>query len=187
MAIELRQQLKLAQQLVMTPQLQMAIKLLQLSRLELQDTIQQELMENPALEEVMDLTPDEMPEEAPASASPEADASKEITMEETMRDDFDWQNYFDDYNSAGAARFELETRDAPQYETFIAEKESLQSHLLWQLLMTLPSKEEEDIGSAIIGNLTPDGYLEVSVEEIAEAAGAAPEQVENVLDRKSVV
>ncbi|HYR03587.1 MAG TPA: RNA polymerase sigma-54 factor, partial [Syntrophobacteria bacterium] len=51
MAIELRQQLRLAQQLIMTPQLQQAIKLLQLSRLELLDTITQELEQNPLLEE----------------------------------------------------------------------------------------------------------------------------------------
>jgi RNA polymerase sigma-54 factor len=57
MAIELRQQLKLTQQLIMTPQLQMAIKLLQLSRLELVDAIQQELEENPTLEEIQE-TPD---------------------------------------------------------------------------------------------------------------------------------
>ena len=63
MAIELRQQLKLAQQLVMTPQLQMAIKLLQLSRLELQETIQQELIENPTLEEIQDSGSDEPGEE----------------------------------------------------------------------------------------------------------------------------
>ena len=51
MALELRQQLKLTQQLVMTPKLQQAIKLLQMSRLELVETIQQELLENPFLEE----------------------------------------------------------------------------------------------------------------------------------------
>jgi RNA polymerase sigma-54 factor len=59
MAIELRQQLKLTQQLIMTPQLQMAIKLLQLSRLELVDAIQQELEENPTLEEIQE-TPDKL-------------------------------------------------------------------------------------------------------------------------------
>jgi RNA polymerase sigma-54 factor len=55
MALELRQQLKLTQQLIMTPQLQMSIKLLQLSRLELMDLIRQELVENPALEEVQEV------------------------------------------------------------------------------------------------------------------------------------
>ena len=52
MAFELRQNLKLTQQLIMTPQLQQAIKLLQLSRLELVDTINQEMEENPLLEEI---------------------------------------------------------------------------------------------------------------------------------------
>ena len=54
MALELRQQLKLSQQLVMTPQLQQAIRLLQLSRLELVETVQRELLENPFLEEMQD-------------------------------------------------------------------------------------------------------------------------------------
>ena len=62
MALELRQQLKLAQQLVMTPQLQQAIKLLQLSRLELLETVQQELLENPFLEETSAVS-----EESPAA------------------------------------------------------------------------------------------------------------------------
>ena len=58
MAIELKQQLKLTQQLVMTPQLQQAIKLLQLSRLELVDVVQQELTENPVLEETVEVEED---------------------------------------------------------------------------------------------------------------------------------
>jgi RNA polymerase sigma-54 factor len=180
MAIELRQQLKLAQQLVMTPQLQMAIKLLQLSRIELQDTIQQELVENPALEEVMDQGPEEAAEEPPA-ATPEENASKEVTVEDTIREDFDWQNYLDEYNSTGRTSFETESKETPQYETFIAQKESLSEHLLWQLLMTLPSEEEEKVGSTIIGNITPDGYLELTVEEIAQVTGSDPDLVKNVL------
>ena len=67
MAIELKQQLKLSQQLVMTPQLQQAIKLLQLSQLELVDVVQQELTENPILEETS-----EMEEELPAEIRDDA-------------------------------------------------------------------------------------------------------------------
>jgi RNA polymerase sigma-54 factor len=180
MAIELRQQLKLAQQLVMTPQLQMAIKLLQLSRLELQNTIQQELVENPALEEALDGGTAEEPAEEPAKTDDDS-SSKEVTVEETIGDEFDWQNYLDEYNSTGRTKFELEAKDAPQYETFIAQKESLSDHLLWQLLMTLPSKEEENVGSIIIGNINQDGYLEISVEEISHLTGNDPELVRNVL------
>ncbi len=180
MAIELRQQLKLAQQLVMTPQLQMAIKLLQLSRLELQNTIQQELIENPALEEVLDGSSEEHAEEQPA-VQPEETPSKEVTVDETIREDFDWQNYLDEYNSTGRTKFEIEAKDAPQYETFIAQKESLSDHLLWQLLMTLPSPEEEKVGSTIIGNVNQDGYLEISVEEISQLTDSTPDFVRNVL------
>jgi len=184
MVIELRQQLKLAQQLVMTPQLQMAIKLLQLSRLELQNTIQQELVENPALEEELDTGPEETagePAEEPAEPAADDSESKEVSVEETIRDDFDWQNYLDEYNSTGRTKFEIEAREAPQYETFIAQKESLSDHLLWQLLMTLPSEEEELVGSTIIGNINSAGYLELSIEEISRVSTATPDVVQNIL------
>ena len=181
MAIELRQQLKLAQQLVMTPQLQMAIKLLQLSRLELQETIQQELIENPTLEEVHDSGSDDTGEDPVAAKTDTTEKTKEVTVEETIREDFDWQNYLDEYNSTGHTKFEIESRDAPQYETFIAQKESLSDHLLWQLMMTLPSQDEENVGSVIIGNLNQDGYLDLPLEEISRVAGCDQELVENVL------
>ena len=181
MAIELRQQLKLAQQLVMTPQLQMAIKLLQLSRVELLDTIQQELVENPTLEESQDTVTEDVPEESMELVQKEANPTDEVRIEEKIRDDIDWQNYIDEYNSTGHTKFEFEERSAPQYETFIAQKESLSDHLLWQLMMTLPSKIEERIGSTIIGNLSQDGYLTLSLDEIAESAECDVEQVQNVL------
>ena len=181
MAIELRQQLKLAQQLVMTPQLQMAIKLLQLSRVELLDTIQQELVENPTLEETQEAQTDEPTEDAPEQKQTESNPTDEVRVEEKLREDIDWQNYIDEYNSTGRTKFEFEERSAPQYETFIAQKESLSDHLLWQLMMTLPSKQEEKIGSTIIGNLNQDGYLAVSLEEIANTTDTSVEQVENVL------
>jgi len=182
MALELRQQLKLTQQLIMTPQLQMAIKLLQLSRLELLDTIHQELEENPALEEIRETTPEEQLLEPADKAADDGAATKEVTIEEKIQDDIDWSNYLDEYNSPGRVNFESEVRDAPKYDAFIARKESLNDHLLWQLLMTSPSREEEQIGSLIVGNLNRDGYLDVSVEEIARTGGAPEEKVESVLN-----
>ncbi len=181
MAIELRQQLKLTQQLVMTPQLQMAIKLLQLSRLELLDTIHQELEENPALEEVQEtLSEDQVKEKTDETGTDEA-AAQEVTIDEKLPDEIDWSNYIDEFNSTGRSHFEFEGRDTPRYESFIAKKESLSEHLLWQLLMASPSKEEQNIGSLIIGNLNKDGYLKSSVEELAEAGATTPENVEDVL------
>jgi RNA polymerase sigma-54 factor len=181
MALELRQQLKLTQQLIMTPQLQMAIKLLQLSRLELMETIRQELEENPALEEIQEAPSDENQAEAVDRTSDDTGATQEVTMEEKIRDDIDWGNYLGEYNAPGRFQVESESKESPKFEAFIAPKESLNQHLLWQLLMTLPTKEEEKIGSVIIGNLNSDGYLDVTVEELSRMSESKPEKVEAVL------
>ncbi len=181
MALELRQQLKLTQQLIMTPQLQMAIKLLQLSRLELMETIRTELEENPALEEIPDNTASEQLVEQTEATVEQAPAEKEVTIEDKLQQDIDWSNYLDEYNTPGRAHFESEDRDTPRFESFIARKESLNDHLLWQFIMTKPNKEEERIASLIIGNLNKDGYLVVSTEEIADMSGSPSEKVEEVL------
>ena len=183
MGIEIRQQLRLTQQLVMTPQLQMAIRLLQMSRMELMDAIRQELEENPALEEVQESI---SPEERTAADAelPERKndmPEKEIVIEEKIRDDIDWSNYIDEYNTPGRTTFESEDRESPRYEAFVAQKESLSAHLLWQFLMISPNPEEEKIGSLIIGNLNRNGFLEVSVEDVAGMSGSDPKKVENVL------
>jgi RNA polymerase sigma-54 factor len=182
MALEFKQQLKLSQQLVMTPQLQMAIKLLQLSRIELLDTVRQELESNPMLEEVQDSTSNELlsdPPEIPAIT--DDSLTKEVKIEEKINESIDWDNYIDEYNAPGKIHFETERKETPSYEAFISRTESLNDHLLWQLLMTGPSKEDEDIGSLIIGNLNGDGYLDISVEELSNIGGFPPEKVEKVL------
>jgi RNA polymerase sigma-54 factor len=182
MPLELRQQLRLTQQLIMTPQLQMAIKLLQLSRLELLDTIRQELEENPTLEEdVQEVAPEEQSAEQSEDLPADPPSTKEVTIEEKIRDDIDWNNYIDEYNSSGRVHFETERRDAPNFEAFLTRKESLREHLLWQLLMTSPTEEEEKIGSLIAGNLDKDGYLDVPVEDLANESGATPDKVEQIL------
>ena len=181
MALELRQQLKLTQQLIMTPQLQMAIKLLQLSRLELMDTIRTELEENPALEEVPEGTPAEQSTEQMEAATAESPEVKEVTIDDKIQEDIDWSNYLDEYNTPGRVHHESEGRDTPRFEAFIASHESLNDHLLWQFLMTKPDKEEERIASLIIGNLNKDGYLDVSVEEIANTSGSPSEKIEEII------
>ena len=172
----------------MTPQLQMAIKLLQLSRLELMDTIRAELEENPALEEVPESTSVEQLTDQPDTSSTDASETKEVTIEEKLQEDIDWSNYLDEYNTPGRVHYESEDRDTPKFESFIAHKESLNDHLLWQFLMTKPNKEEEKIASLLIGNLNKDGYLQVSTGEIAYTSGSPHEKIEEILaDRKSVV
>jgi len=180
MALELQQQLRLTQQLIMTPQLQMAIKLLQLSRLELMEMIYQEMEENPTIDEVAELSSGEPDDETPEVdiATPEV---KEVTVEDNLQHDIDWNNYIEEYNTSGNVSYEPEERELPQYEAFVAKRKSLDEHLLWQLLMTFPSKEEEAIGSLIVGNIDDNGFLTITTEDIAASSGYDIEEVETVL------
>ncbi len=164
----------------MTPQLQIAIKLLQLSRLELMDTIQQEMEENPALEEVTDVVDEKQSAEQSEAVAPEKPI-KEVTIEEKINDNIDWSNYLDEYNSSGRIHFESEKKSAPNFESFVARKESLNDHLRWQLRMTFQTKEQKTIGNLIIGNLDKDGYLKVSVEELVESSKSTTEKVNKIL------
>lgn len=184
MVLELRQQLRLTQQLVMTPQLQQAIKLLQLSRLELLDMISQEMEQNPLLEDAQ--PPEGQPDggaDTPSTATPvEPPALKSVTVEERVRSDIDWSNYLGEYNAPGPVHFESEERETPEYESFVGRRESLNEHLMWQLLLSLTTPEEERIGSAIIGNLDKDGYLEATADEIAALTQMEASEVERVLE-----
>ena len=85
----------------MTPQLQMAIKLLQLSRLELMDTIRTELEENPALEEIPESTSADHLVDQTETPSTDSSDAKEVTIEEKLQQDIDWSNYLDEYNTPG--------------------------------------------------------------------------------------
>lgn len=185
MAIELQQHLRLQQQLVMTPQLQMAIKLLQLSRLELSEMIRQEMETNPTLEESIesdgDLSMENSPDETAAMEADASDDFKEVTMDERLDNYLDWNSDNDDFGGGGKMAFEGERKESPDLEAFTTSKTSLADHLRWQLLMTRPTPEEESIGSLIIGNIDKDGYLDLTVEEIAEAGGVAVENVDQVL------
>jgi len=182
MALELRQQLKLTQQLIMTPQLQMAIKLLQLTRLELLSAINQELEENPTLEEeIHEADVDEYLDEQTESKAVDLPDTKEVRIEEKIRDDIDWSNYIDEYSSSGRVHFETEKKESPNFELFVARDKSLREHLLWQLLMTSPTEDEEKIGSIIAGNLKKDGYLDASVEDIVQMSGVNAKKVEEIL------
>jgi RNA polymerase sigma-54 factor len=186
MALELRQSLSLTQQLIMTPQLQQAIKLLQLSRLELLDTIQQELEVNPLLEEQLSSESEEEspPEEGknhPEDGVSDVPEVKEVKVEENARDDVDWENYLNEYNTSWA-EVPHEVRDLPSLENITSSKTNLCSHLLWQLNMSRADEIAREIGSHIIGNLNDDGYLKASVEEIAETTGYPLERVNTTLE-----
>ena len=182
MGLELRQNLKLTQQLVMTPQLQQAIKLLQLSRFELLEAVQQELLENPMLEEAAKDSSEEM--EAQIQPN-EQRADVSFDDAELMRN-ADWENYLGDFSSTAKQTQFKETEaleEMMSYEARLSGKPSLEGHLMWQLCLSNITDEEEIIGEAIIGNLDSQGYLGTSAEDIASETLSPLALVESVLYR----
>lgn len=178
MAIQQKLQTKLAQKLILTPSLQQAIKLLPMSTLELADLLNQEVVENPLLEEV----PTEelaAAEQTPAEKEGGEDKSKEKT---DPWDDADYEYFFGDYLDDGyRPRAPQEVKELPPIENTLSTSSSLTDHLEWQLSLQAADDTLREIGDAIIGNLDDDGYLVASVDEIASMGPWPVDKVEAAL------
>jgi RNA polymerase sigma-54 factor len=184
MALESRLELKLSQKLVLTPQLQMAIKLLQMPQLELSQTLTQELTENPFLEETTDIISDD-------DLSFEEKESLEQT--EDYRDDaevpleglstFTADDYFDERSSDGRdlGYFTSGNVTHPSFEQFLSRSPDLHDHLIWQLRLSREGDDVRHVAELIIGNIDENGYLLATNEEIEKISQAAPEIVEEAL------
>ena len=184
MGLELKQHLRMTQQLVMTPQLQQAIKLLQLSRMELVDLIRTEMTENPLLEGADE--PEEEPvqsgdspaEVADHDAKPEhkeAEKAQEVKGEEGANE-IDWDQYLDHYQLQGhtaPSNRNLTDEELPGYEATLTRKTDLVDHLTWQLRLTNIPPDEEQVAMLVIGNLDEDGYFRMPLVE-GESEDAAP-------------
>ncbi len=200
MAQELRQNLALSQQLIMTPQLRMAIKLLQLSRLELVEAMREEVQKNPLLElddgsgtvttptdgEVKEKDVEAIPDES--AALPEAEGEKielpeEVVDKEYEKDKEIYEYLRDDDGYPSGFSYRGDDREETSFESFVSKKSTLTDHLCWQLKLTKFTQEEERIGEFIIGNLDEDGYLKIKLSEIASALDVNEETVERVLKR----
>ena len=190
MAFELKQSLKLTQQLIMTPQLQQAIKLLQLSRLELVDTINQEMEENPLLEEAapdddQEISINQDTEEMTITDREEIrgnERTEELTGEGDGREEFDWGGYLEDYGPMGVT-YDRPDGDATSWDNMLAALPSLTDHLMWQLKLSRFTEREMHLGEQIIGNLDQNGYLVATVAEIAEQNQAETTEVEATLKK----
>ena len=145
------------QKLILTPRLQQAIRLLQLSRLDLIETINNEMETNPLLEEQVGEDSDEERGDS-EDARPD-----EITVKDGIREDIDWENYLSEYNT-GSAEYPSKYRETPSLENFTPNETNLVSHLTWQLGMSDFTDIEKEIAIHIIGNLDEDGYLKTSTE-----------------------
>lgn len=198
MALEIKQHLKLTQQLVITPQLQQAIKLLQLSQPELVDLVQQELLENPLLEDGAQ-NPEESPLESPEiaaeqeGASPLQQAAENKGAEEVggkegdlqkEPNDFDWDNYLNTYNASEMGEgINRDFEELPSYENTLATKTNLFDHLIWQMQLSDFDPDELKVGTEILGGINDDGYFQDSLEEIAQKTDFPLDFVEHVLEK----
>ncbi len=165
MALEQKLSLKLAQKLVMTPSLQQAIKLLQMTRMELQTTLTKELVENPVLEEGDETIETEDEEKEAAEEATEEPVGDELDHAESM-EDVDLEAYFNDYIENGYDRSMREIREAPPIENSLSREPDLYDHLLFQLHMTDVPARQRELAELVIGNLDPDGFLVASLEEL---------------------
>ncbi|MBU4564870.1 MAG: RNA polymerase factor sigma-54 [Desulfarculus sp.] len=197
MALEIKQSLRLSQQLVMTPQLQQAIKLLQLNRLELAETINQELLENPLLEITEETTQDVEQAELDAGAEPESDlalrsdgqegetggdgddsleaepvgeppSEREIEVDGQVNDEFDWENYLGEYSSGGSG-----------YESIVREEKDAPAYE--NMLSSPPSLRDHLLEQLSMTGLGPDELRvgEVIIESL-DADGYLPLGVEEL-------
>jgi RNA polymerase sigma-54 factor len=164
-AIQQKLHTKLVQKLILTPSLQQAIKLLPMSTLELADLLNQEMVENPLLEEV----PTE--ELQPADQAAQLEKAETDTAEQQKAeswDDQDFEYFFGDYLDDGyQPRTPQEVKELPPIENTLSTSSSLADHLVWQLSLQTDDERLKEIGSAIIGNLDDDGYLVASFDELA--------------------
>ncbi|WEJ73293.1 RNA polymerase factor sigma-54 [Pseudomonas sp. PSE14] len=197
--------LKMGQQLTMTPQLQQAIRLLQLSTLDLQQEIQEALESNPMLERQEDGedydNSDPMAdgaESAPTASSniqdnyqesttPTADSLDEDQWAERIPSELPVDTAWEDIYQTSASSLPASDDDEWDFTARTSAGESLQSHLLWQLNLAPMSDTDRLIGLSIIDGINNDGYLEESLDDILASIdpelGVEMDEVEVVLRR----
>ncbi len=148
--VTLAQTLNVAQKqkLILTQHLKLFLNLVQMNTVELKEYLEEQLIENPALEEDID-------------SSGETEKKEQ---EDELLDKLDYEQTY--YNASEG--FFVEEGEAVSWESRIPKQDSLFEHLNWQLSMTDLSERQKQIASLIIGNINEDGYLEIEFEEIAE-------------------
>ncbi|HID50376.1 MAG TPA: hypothetical protein EYP40_12345, partial [Chromatiales bacterium] len=185
-------QLRLGQHLTMTPQLQQAIRLLQLSSLELQTEIQEALDANPLLEvdEDSEAESETAPRDTPASdsspgedadeAGSEPSAAGESDIPEDLPVDSTWDDIYD--NIASPVSAPASSADNREFEPISAPGESLQAHLRWQMQLTPFSDTDRAIAEFIIDSIGDDGYLTISTADVQQALAGELDIEENEVE-----
>lgn len=207
MALGLELKLRMGMQLVMTPQLQMAIKLLQMSSLDLADYLQEELEKNPLLERedgsvdgVEPTDAQKMDESREIYAAGNDDSflsrpeSTDIVKEREKLDrenpetglsndlqvDASWDDVYGD--SFSAVPFEnVPSSEAPPLENTLTGSQTLKDHLVWQLGVSALNEKERSLGLTLIDAIDENGYLTTELSAIAEMTATSEEDLEDAL------
>lgn len=185
MAVDLKLSMRLGQQMVMTPQLQAAIKLLQMNRLELSETIQSELNENPLLEEGSDISELDQ-KKAEVEQADSSDKVQEVSPETDHNPDFDWDAYIEQSfsysgKSSGGLGFDPSQEEGPGFEALSSKKKNLSEHLMDQIQVSDLDQEERDFAVVLVGSLDEWGYLREPLEDICKKQDVRYELGELVL------
>ncbi|MDA3862345.1 MAG: RNA polymerase factor sigma-54 [Deltaproteobacteria bacterium] len=177
------QNLRQEQKLIMTQQMQQAIYLLQLPLHELINEVNEQYMENPLLDkeeekggEEQDKSPKEETSEEDKETLQEVPSTDDMTVDEEnkMRKDMEWESYVDDSSHAPVSRgstFKIDNDDYTPFESRLESHPGLIEHLEWQLQVSAMTTLQKQIGTLIIGNLDPYGYLKkidlLDIQQIA--------------------
>jgi RNA polymerase sigma-54 factor len=158
------------QKLVMTPELKLALKILQLPTVELEELIQQELETNPVLE-----------------LAEEPKEEKNIVEQEKKSDnnekEIDWKEYLQfQGKSYCLENYENDDGTEQNYDNYVSHSLTLKDHLLFQLHLSLLRHSLKDIGELIIESLDENGYLTVTIDELTDMAKTDENTVEKVLN-----
>lgn len=180
MAQGLRQSMQLSQQLRMTPQLQQAIKLLQLSRMELETEVRKELDENPILEEAMDLKEEDLQRTREAASEVEAPDSSS-TQDPQKTDEFDWDSYLENQSKPSNLNSSSGSEEIMNYENVISTTQSLHDYLTWQARMFGFSDEELNYAEILINYIDDDGYILTPLAEIAASEQVDEKELAEIL------
>ncbi len=176
----LRQTMNLSQTLRMTPQLQQAIKLLQLSRMELETAVRKELEENPILEETQDLKDEDLQRTKEAADTVEASSEMAKDQDPQKQDEFEWESYLENQYKPPAG-VNSGNEEIMNYENMLSTTENLHDHLNWQAKMFGFAEDELKIAEILIDYIDDDGYLHTPLEEIAASENLDVTDLEDVL------
>ena len=168
------------QTLRITPQLQQAIKLLQMSRIELEIAIRKEMEENPVLEEITDTQAEDL-QGGELRDSKESDLESYDDPRKADQDDFDWEKYVDSAGGTDQTVTKYSKDEARSYENVISSSRTLSDHLNWQVGLSGFSDEEVHVVGKLVEYVEDDGYIKTPLEKISEEVGIELEALEENL------